>query len=125
MRVLITGAGGQLGHDLVDAFEGHEVIGLARHQLDVSDRDAVLQIIGTVQPDAVVHAAAWTAVDACEEHPDGAFAVNALGPRHVAEAARLVGARLCYISTDYVFDGTSSRPYREWDATNPLSVYGQ
>jgi dTDP-4-dehydrorhamnose reductase len=125
MRVVVTGAGGQLGHDLIDAFQDHEVVALARHQLDVSDREAVLQIITTVQPDAVVHAAAWTAVDACEEHPDWAFAVNALGTRHVAEAARLVGARVCYVSTDYVFDGTSPNPYREWDATNPLSVYGR
>ena len=125
MRVVVTGAGGQLGHDLIDAFQDHEVVALARHQLDVSDREAVLQIITTVQPDAVVHAAAWTAVDACEEHPDWAFAVNALGTRHVAEAARLVGARVCYVSTDYVFDGMSPNPYREWDATNPLSVYGR
>jgi len=125
MRVVVTGAGGQLGHDLIDAFQDHEVVALARHQLDVSDREAVLQIITTVRPDAVVHAAAWTAVDACEEHPDWAFAVNALGTRHVAEAARLVGARVCYVSTDYVFDGMSPNPYREWDATNPLSVYGR
>jgi dTDP-4-dehydrorhamnose reductase len=125
MRVVVTGAGGQLGHDLVDAFHDHEVVGLARHQLDVSGRDAVLQAITTIQPDVVIHAAAWTAVDACEGHPDWAFAVNALGTRHVAEAARLVGARVCYVSTDYVFDGTSPDPYREWDATNPLSVYGQ
>jgi dTDP-4-dehydrorhamnose reductase len=125
MRVVVTGAGGQLGHDLIDAFQDHEVIGLARHQLDVSGRDAVLQAITTIQPDVVIHAAAWTAVDACEGDPDRAFAVNALGTRHVAEAARLVGARVCYVSTDYVFDGTSPDPYREWDATNPLSVYGQ
>src|SRR3954453_20241068 len=125
MRIVVTGAGGQLGHDLIDAFQDHEVVALARHQLDVSDREAVLQIITTVQPDAVVHAAAWTAVDACEEHPDWAFAVNALGTRHVAEGARLVGARVCYVSTDYVFDGTSPDPYREWDATNPLSMYGR
>jgi len=125
MRVVVTGAGGQLGHDLIDAFQDHEVIGLARDQLDVSSRDAVLQAITTIQPDAVIHAGAWTAVDACEGDPDRAFAVNALGTRHVAEAARLVGARVCYVSTDYVFDGTSPDPYREWDATNPLSVYGQ
>jgi dTDP-4-dehydrorhamnose reductase len=73
----------------------------------------------------MVHAAAWTAVDACEDNPDRAFAVNALGTRHVAEAARRWGAHLVYISTDYVFDGTSVRPYTEWDGPNPLSVYGR
>jgi dTDP-4-dehydrorhamnose reductase len=125
MRVLITGAGGQLGHDLTAAFSDHEVLGTTRRQLDVCDRDAVLQAITGYQPDAVVHAGAWTAVDACEGDPDRAFAVNALGTRHVAEGARLAGARLCYVSTDYVFDGTSPEPYREWDATNPLSMYGK
>jgi dTDP-4-dehydrorhamnose reductase len=72
----------------------------------------------------VVHAAAWTAVDACEADPERAFAVNALGTRHIVEAARAVGAHVTYLSTDYVFDGTLERPYREWDATNPQSVYG-
>ena len=76
-------------------------------------------------PDAVVHAGAWTAVDACEGDPDRAFGSTPSGTRHVAEGARLVGARVCYVSTDYVFDGTGDRPYREWDDPNPLSVYGR
>ncbi|MEY2567829.1 MAG: dTDP-4-dehydrorhamnose reductase [Actinomycetota bacterium] len=125
MRVVITGAGGQLGRDLVEAFEGHEVEAADHARLDVADRDAVLQLLGAVQPDAVVHAGAWTAVDACESDPDRAFQVNALGTRHIAEGARLVGARVLYVSTDYVFDGTSPDPYTEWDRTNPLSVYGR
>jgi dTDP-4-dehydrorhamnose reductase len=125
VRVLITGAGGQLGRDLVVAFDGHEVVGADHARLDVSDRDAVLQAVGAVQPDAVVHAGAWTAVDACEDDPARAFAVNALGTRHVAEAARAAGASVCYLSTDYVFDGTQAAPYVEWDAPNPLSVYGK
>jgi dTDP-4-dehydrorhamnose reductase len=78
-----------------------------------------------VQPDAVVHAGAWTAVDACESDPDRAFQVNALGTRHIAEGARLAGARVLYVSTDYGFDGTSPVPYTEWDAPNPVSVYGR
>ena len=78
-----------------------------------------------MRPDVVIHTAAWTAVDACEGDPDRAFAVNALGTRHVAEAARRVGAHVVYVSTDYVFDGTSPRPYVEWDPTNPMSVYGR
>jgi dTDP-4-dehydrorhamnose reductase len=146
MRVLVTGAGGQLGTDLVDALGGRvppgglahdpatgrlgdrptcDVVPADHERLDVADRDAVLAAVDAVRPDVVVHAAAWTAVDACEGDPDRAFAVNALGTRHVAEAARRVGAHVAYVSTDYVFDGTSPTPYREWDATNPLSVYGR
>ncbi|HWC39456.1 MAG TPA: dTDP-4-dehydrorhamnose reductase [Acidimicrobiales bacterium] len=130
-RVLVTGAGGQLGRDLVEDFaangggKAHEVVAADRARLDVTDRDAVLQAMGAFRPDVVVHAAAWTAVDACEADPDRAMAVNALGTRHVAEGARLVGAHVCYLSTDYVFDGRASRPYTEWDEPNPLSVYGR
>lgn len=125
MKVLITGAGGALGRDLVSAFAGHEVVAAAHEQLDVSDRDAVLQALGASAPDAVVHAGAWTNVDGCELDPDHAFAVNALGTRHVVEGARLVGARVCYVSTDYVFDGHANQPYVEWDVTNPVSMYGR
>jgi dTDP-4-dehydrorhamnose reductase len=125
MRVLITGAGGQLGHDLVAAFAGDEVVAATRAQLDVADRDAVLQALTTLRPDAVVHAGAWTDVDGCEGDPDRAFQVNALGTRHIAEGARLAGARVCYVSTDYVFDGRAGRAWVEWDTPNPLSVYGR
>jgi len=125
VRVLITGAGGQVGTELVRSFAGHEVIACDRSMLDVADRESVLGAITQTAPDAVVHAAAWTAVDDCEAHPDRAFAVNALGTRHVAEAARLVRARVCYVSTDYVFDGDAPEPYREWDRTSPRSVYGR
>jgi dTDP-4-dehydrorhamnose reductase len=127
MRVLVTGAGGQLGREVVEvcAGAGDEVVGCVRDGLDVSDRDQVMQVVAAASPDVVVHAAAYTNVDGCETDPDRAYAVNALGTRHVAEAARLTGARVCYVSTDYVFDGTAGAPYREWDATNPLSVYGR
>ncbi|MDP8937342.1 MAG: dTDP-4-dehydrorhamnose reductase [Actinomycetota bacterium] len=127
MRVLVTGAGGQLGRELVEAFSGsgHDVVGCDRSVLDVSDREQVLQVVDHVRPHAVVHAGAWTDVDGCEGDPDRAFSVNALGTRHVAEAARSAGARVCYVSTDYVFDGTSATPYTEWDRPNPLSVYGR
>jgi len=125
VRVLITGAGGQLGQDLVTAFAGWDVVAADHRLLDVGDRDAVLGGITSLRPDAVVHAAAWTAVDACEADPDRAWRVNALGSRHVADACRRTGAHLCAISTDYVFDGTSPTPYTEWDAPNPLSVYGR
>lgn len=125
MRVLVTGARGQLGRELVATLAGSwEVTGLDRARLDVGDRDAVLVALGALQPDVVIHAAAWTAVDACEGDPRRAWRVNCLGSRHVAEAAALVGAHVCYLSSDYVFDGAAERPYTEWDRTNPLSVYG-
>src|SRR5262245_41791272 len=125
MRVLVTGAAGQLGRELVAAFSDHDVVALDHSTLDVSRRDDVLGAVTAVAPDAVVHAAAWTAVDACEGDPERALAVNALGTRHVAEAARRVGARITYFSTDYVFDGEQPDPYVEWDATNPQSAYGR
>ncbi len=124
MRVLVTGAGGQLGHDVASVFTGHEVDALTHAQLDVTDRDQVLGVLTALRPHAVVHCAAWTAVDACEADPDRAFAANALAVRHVAEGARRVGAHVCHISTDYVFDGTKAVPYTEWDTPAPRSVYG-
>lgn len=123
MRVVITGAGGQLGTDLRQTMADWEVIPLNREQL--AEREQILQVVTTTEPDAIVHAGAWTAVDDCESDPDRAFRSNALGSRHVAEAARLVGAHVLYISTDYVFDGTASAPYTEWDEPNPQSVYAR
>jgi dTDP-4-dehydrorhamnose reductase len=127
MRVLVTGAGGQLGREVVDVCNaaGDEVVACGPATMDLSDRDQVLQVVVASAPDAVVHTGAWTDVDGCEADPDRAYAVNALGTRHVAEAARMARARICYVSTDYVFDGTGSRPYHEWDAPNPVSVYGR
>lgn len=126
MRVLITGAGGQVGRELVDVFttDGHAVAGFDHSGLDITDRDAVRAAVVEFHPDAIVHSAAWTAVDACEGDPDRAFAVNAMGTRFVVEAARLVGAAVHHISTDYVFDGTKDSPYVEWDEPNPRSIYG-
>lgn len=127
MKLLITGAGGQLGHDVarVCAEAGDEVIALDRSRLDVGSRDAVYQAVLSARPTVVVHAGAWTAVDACEEDPDRAYRTNALGTRWVADASHRAGAYVCYLSTDYVFDGTKDTPYVEWDATNPRSVYGR
>lgn len=145
MHVLVTGAGGQLGSDLVQAFSGTvppggrrrallgpegpgpgvDVTAADHAALAVEDRDAVLEVADGLCPDVIVHAGAWTAVDACELDPDRAFRVNALGTRHVAEAAARVGAHLVFVSTDYVFDGTAPRPYVEWDEPNPVSVYGR
>jgi dTDP-4-dehydrorhamnose reductase len=125
VRVLVTGAGGMVGREVVEAMEGHDVVGLDHAALDVGDRDSVLGAIGSVRPDAIVHCAAMTAVDACETERDRAFLVNALGTRFVMEGARRAGAYLVAVSTDYVFDGTNPEPYHEWDTPNPASVYGQ
>jgi dTDP-4-dehydrorhamnose reductase len=125
VKVLVTGAGGMVGREVVEALAPHDVIGLDHARLDVADRDAVLAAVGSVNPDAIVHCAAMTAVDACESDADRAFLVNALGTRFVVEAARRVGAYVVALSTDYVFDGTQSEPYNEWDTPNPESVYGR
>jgi dTDP-4-dehydrorhamnose reductase len=128
VRALVTGAAGQVGREVVEllgASPHHECLALSSSELDVSVRERVLQVAGEWAPDVIINAAAFTAVDACESQLDKAFAVNALGPRNLAEGARLVGAHLVHISTDYVFDGRSPLPYLEWDQTNPLSVYGR
>jgi dTDP-4-dehydrorhamnose reductase len=126
MRLLVTGAGGQVGTDVVRCCHeaGDDVIGLDHGALDVTDRDAVRAVVTTVRPDAVVHCAAWTAVDACESDPARAFTDNALAVRWAAEACRRAGSHLVHLSTDYVFSGEQARPYVEWDATGPLNVYG-
>jgi dTDP-4-dehydrorhamnose reductase len=126
MRVLLTGAGGQLGVDLVRCCEaaGDEVIATNQTTLDVSDRDMVHGAVSFARPDAVINCAAWTAVDACEGDPGKALAANGLAVRWLAEACDRAGSRLVQISTDYVFDGSLDRPYHEWDAVSPQSVYG-
>jgi dTDP-4-dehydrorhamnose reductase len=115
-----------LAHALVPALErsGHEVLGLSRSDADVSVPGALLHPLRSFRPDWVFHLAAWTRVDECEDDPDRAFAVNALGTRNAAVAAAQCDAALLTLSTDYVFDGRASRPYREYDATAPQSVYG-
>lgn len=126
MRLLVTGAGGQLGHDVVAAATaaGDDVAAADRATLDVTDRDAVVGAITTTRPDAVVNCAAWTAVDDCEGDPARAHLANALSVRWMAEGCERIGAHLVHVSTDYVFDGTLERPYHEWDATGPRTVYG-
>lgn len=122
MKVLVTGARGQLGTELLEAFPGHEVVPTT---IDVGDRDAVHAVVAEVKPERVVHAGAWTDVDGCEGDPDRAFRSNGLGTRNVVEAARRAGAHVVYISSDYVFNGEAGRPYTEWDEPGPLSVYGR
>ena len=123
----MTGAEGLLGTALAaDArSRGHEVIALGHAALDVTDARAVREAAEAVRPDAVVHCAAYTAVDRAEAEPERARAVNRDGTRHVAEAAQQVGATLVYVSTDYVFDGQKRSPYLPDDPPRPLSVYGR
>jgi dTDP-4-dehydrorhamnose reductase len=146
VRILVTGADGQLGQDLLDALAGrvpaggrrcallgpegprqglgHEVLATDIGNMRVDERDAVLTVFEDFRPELVLHCGALTAVDLCETEVDTAYAVNAVGTRHIAEAAGRVGAHVLYVSTDYVFDGTAGRPYCEWDPPRPASVYG-
>jgi dTDP-4-dehydrorhamnose reductase len=127
MRLLVTGAGGMLGQDVVGAARerGWDVTGLAHAELDVTDAAAVRSAIEAAGAAAVVNCAAWTDVDGAESDPDGARAVNATGAGNVARAAAATGARLVHVSTDYVFDGEQHAPYAESDPTGPRSVYGR
>lgn len=126
MKVLVTGASGQVGREMVAhcAAMADEVIGVDLTEFDITARDQVHGAITSLGPDLVVHCAAWTAVDACESDPQRAMAVNALAVRWMREASERVGAHLVHLSTDYVFDGTLDRPYHEWDTPAPRSVYG-
>ena len=126
VKLLITGASGQLGTDLVLSAQksGHEVIAASHNDLDITDISQVGRVVGEANVDAIIHAAAWTAVDACESDSQKAMAVNRDGTANIVSVAREYGARVIYISTDYVFDGTKSTPYTESDLPNPQSVYG-
>jgi dTDP-4-dehydrorhamnose reductase len=122
---LVTGAGGQVGQSVVAVLGDRDVVAVDHATLDLADRDRVEQVIGEVVPDAVINCGAMTDVDGCERDPDAAFAANALGVRNLAVAAARVGAHVVHISTDYVFDGTATRPYDEWDPVAPISEYGR
>jgi len=126
MRVAITGAGGMLGQDLTSVLRAqHDVWALDHKACDVSDEATVRRIFCEWRPRLVVNCAAFADVDGCERDPDRAFAVNARGAGVVARAAEQVGARVFYISTDYVFNGEKREPYQEDDPTDPISHYGQ
>jgi dTDP-4-dehydrorhamnose reductase len=126
MKVLVTGTGGQLGKALLaSAPQGCECLGLDRAMLDLTDGGAIARMIEAEQPDLVINAAAYTAVDRAEQEPDLAMAVNAAAPAAFAQALGKIGGRLLQISTDFVFDGKSDHTYRPDDPRNPLSVYGQ
>ena len=146
IRVLVTGAAGQVGQDLLDVLAGgtplggdpsfqpdglpigsdeFAVMGLTHHDLDITDPDAVNRTVAMARPDVIIHLAAYTAVDKAESDEETCIAVNALGTGALSDAAHAVGAHFIAVSTDYVYDGTKQEPYVETDATNPLGVYGR
>lgn len=127
MRLLVTGAGGMLGGDVarVARAQGHDVVALAREELDVTDPARVERVIGRERPGAVINCAAWTNVDGAEENEKEAEIVNGEGAHFVADAAAKAGAKVLYVSTDYVFDGTKKGPYTESDEPDPINAYGR
>jgi dTDP-4-dehydrorhamnose reductase len=126
MRVLVTGKAGQVATELAARLpmHGHAVMALRPPELDVTDAASIARAFAAFRPDALINAAAYTAVDRAEEQPDAVFAVNATGPLLLGQAAARAGIPVIHFSTDYVFDGTKGAPYTEDDAPNPLGVYG-
>lgn len=125
MKVIITGSNGQLGKELTKQMDGkYELICTDRESLDILNFEKVEKFIIEKKPDVVINCAAHTAVDVCETDIDNAYKINALGPRNLAIACEKIGAKFVQVSTDYVFDGSGKRPYREDDITCPNSIYG-
>ena len=125
MRITIFGASGLLGKELIHEWGGDTVTGLSSRDADIRDAERVQQVVEETRPEWMVLAAAYTDVDGCEGNPEKAFAVNRDGAVNVATAANHVGARLVFLSSDYVFDGKKTTPYETGDARNPQSVYGR
>ncbi len=125
-KFLITGAKGQVGHCLTEQLTGKaDILAVDRDELDITDRDAVFNVVKTFKPDVIINAAAHTAVDRAESEVELSEAINVKGPQYLAEAANEIGAVILHISTDYVFEGTGTGEYKEGDQTNPQGVYGR
>jgi dTDP-4-dehydrorhamnose reductase len=127
MKVLLTGSGGQLGQELVEILpqRGCEVVALTRGELDVADSGSVGEALEAHAPDLIINSAAYTNVDACETVGEVAYKANALGPRNLAQHGERRGCEVLHISTNYVYDGTSDRPYEPFEPPNPISAYGR
>ncbi len=127
MKVLVTGVKGQLGHDVVNELEsrGMEAVGVDIAEMDITDSASVERVIGEAAPDAVIHCAAYTAVDAAEDNEEACRRVNADGTRNIAAACKKSDIKMLYISTDYVFSGRGERPWEPEDPCDPQSVYGR
>ena len=124
MKILVTGANGQLGREIARQGAEYSLFLTDQDTLNITDGAAVTNCIQQLKPDVVVHCAAYTNVDGAESDPDGAFRVNVVGSQNLAAGCLETGARLVYVSTDYVFDGLNKEPYREFDTVNPQTVYG-
>ncbi|TVX94519.1 dTDP-4-dehydrorhamnose reductase [Paenibacillus agilis] len=124
--LLVTGAAGQLGTDVMELLSKHNIpaVGCTRTNLDITDSEQVHEVIGRIKPWGIIHAAAYTKVDQAEYESDEAYRVNVYGSRNVAAAAESIGSKILMLSTDYVFDGRSTRPYDEFAAPRPINVYG-
>ncbi|WP_027623953.1 dTDP-4-dehydrorhamnose reductase [Clostridium lundense] len=139
MKILITGCKGQLGSqiinilkegtselgDISEVYKTAEIIGVDIEDLDISNLQSVKSLLVKVKPNVVINSAAYTNVDGCESNQDLAFKVNSVGPRNLAISCEQIGAKLIHISTDYVFEGNGTVPYKEYDITNPVSIYGK
>jgi len=132
-KILVTGCNGQLGRAVRKEYAGEEVTfintdvteGEGVLALDITDVDAVMELVRREKPDVIINCAAHTNVDLCEKQWDSAYRINAIGPRNLSIAATAVGAKMIHVSTDYVFEGNGTRPYTEFDAPNPISAYGK
>lgn len=126
MKILITGSKGQLGHDLMNELEKREIeyIGVDVEEMDITDADACRRVITEAAPDAVIHCAAYTAVDAAEDNVELCRKINAEGTKNIAEVCRDLDIKMMYISTDYVFNGEGTRPWEPDDHREPLNIYG-
>jgi dTDP-4-dehydrorhamnose reductase len=126
MKILVTGYTGQLGFDAVKEglIRGHEMVGVGSNELDITDEFAVKKLVNNVKPDAIIHCAAYTAVDKAEDDRENCWKVNVIGTKYLAESAKVIGSKFMYISTDYVFDGLGDTSFAETDSTNPVGYYG-
>jgi dTDP-4-dehydrorhamnose reductase len=124
MKILITGGDGQLAADLLLSLSSHDTVAIGRDGLDITNHEAIEDVLTRETPDVVVNTAAFHRVDLCEDEPEQSFLVNSAGPRRLARACDRLGATFVHFSTDYVFDGRKMSPYVETDTVNPLSVYG-
>jgi dTDP-4-dehydrorhamnose reductase len=126
-KIIVTGSNGQLGVDLIEHLksQGHLVYGYGRQELDITNHKQVNDIIHDIRPEVVVHCGAYTKVDQAEAEPEQAYLVNGYGTRNVAVAAEVINAKLVYLSTDYVFNGTAETPYDEFEKIEPVNVYGR
>ena len=127
MRILVTGINGQLGHDVVKELNkrGHNPIGVDREQMDLAVPLQIKECIGKVNPEAIIHCAAYTAVDSAEDNESLCRQINAYAVRDIAQCAKNLDIPMIYISTDYIFDGTKEGTYSENDNSNPINVYGK